>query len=87
MQVEIWRLVGALMNHFTTEINYQCYFWRSTVAMSDFTEARRAGEKKCFPEEVHFFTRAAVDKYFQSFSEPFIKCDPPQVRNNTQTFK
>lgn len=44
MQGEIWKLVSPQTNHFTTEINYQCYFWRSREAMSDFTETQRAAE-------------------------------------------
>lgn len=45
MQGEIWKLVSPQMNHFTTEINYQCYFWRSSVAMSDFTETRQSSRE------------------------------------------
>lgn len=41
MQGEIWKLAGPQTNHFTTEINYLCYFWKSSVAMSDFTETQK----------------------------------------------
>lgn len=40
IHAEIWKLESPQTNHFTTEINYQCYFWRGGVALTDFTEGR-----------------------------------------------
>lgn len=40
IHAEIWKLVSPQTNHFTTEINYQCYFWRGGVALTDFAEGR-----------------------------------------------
>lgn len=41
IHAEIWKLVSPQTNHFTTEINYQCYFWRGGVALSDFADGTR----------------------------------------------
>lgn len=47
IHAEIWKLVSPQTNHFTTEINYQCYFWRGGVALTDFhggTRRKGGGE-------------------------------------------